>query len=133
MDHRAALEEDVLSPVFEQAVAHTGFAPDLFKARADRDGAALVLLTTHSLGKRGDPVFDRLHNLAEARAIPLISQYAWIERQGGDARDALEPGRPPVGGGSPARTSGTESGGLSRDFIVCSPAKRESLDLIHQR
>ena len=78
VDHRAALEEDVLSPVFEQAVAHTGFALDLFKARADRDGAALVLL--HSLGKTGDPVFARLHNLAEARGIPVISQYAWIER-----------------------------------------------------
>ena len=93
-DHRAALEEDVLSPVFEQAVAYTGFALDLFKARADRDGAALVILTTHSLGKQGDPVFDRLHGLAAARGIPAISQYAWIERQGGDARDARWPHDP---------------------------------------
>ena len=50
--------------------------------------AALVNLTTYGLGKSRDPVFDRLRDLAEARGIPVISQYAWIERQGGDVRDA---------------------------------------------
>ena len=56
--------------------------------------ALAALVTTHRLGKSGDPVFGRLHDLAEARGIPVISQCAWIERQGGDVRDARWPHDP---------------------------------------
>ena len=87
-DHRAALGKEALSPAFEEAVAFTGFALDRFKARTERDGAALAILATHDVGQPGDRIFDRLHDLAAARGIPVISQRAWIERQGGDVRDA---------------------------------------------
>ena len=84
-DHRAALGKEALSPAFEEAVAFTGFALDQFKARTERDGAALAILATHGMGDR---IFGRLHDLAAARGIPVISQRAWIERRGEDVRDA---------------------------------------------
>ena len=77
-----------LSPVYEEALVFTGFALDEFKARAERDGTALAVLATHHLEQPGDRIFDRLHDLAAARGIPVISQRAWIERRGGDVRDA---------------------------------------------
>ena len=86
-----ALEKETLSPAYEQAVAYTGFALEQFKARAERDGAELVILATYRMGKPGARLFDRLHDLAEARGIPVISQRAWIERQDGDVRDAHWP------------------------------------------
>ena len=86
-----ALEKETLSPAYEQSVAYTGFALEQFKARAERDGAALVILATYRMGKPGERLFDRLHDLAEARSIPVISQRAWIERQDGDVRDAHWP------------------------------------------
>ena len=87
-DHRAALAKEALSPAFREAVAYTEFALDRFKARTERDGAALAILATYRAGQPGDPVFDRLHDLAAARGIPVISQRAWIERRGEDVRDA---------------------------------------------
>ena len=86
-----SLEQETLSPAYEQSVAYTGFALEQFKARAERDGAALVILATYRMGKPGDRIFDRLHDLAKARGIPVISQRAWIERRGGDVRDAHWP------------------------------------------
>ena len=115
-DHRVALAKEALSPAFEEAVAYTGFALDRFKARTEREGAALAILATYRAGQPGDPVFDRLHDLAAARGIPVISQRAWIERRGGDVRDArwaLDPDRPPVGRGGPARMADAQSGRLS--------------------
>ena len=50
-----------------------------------------MTLATYRMGKPGDRIFDRLHDLAEARGIPVISQRAWIERRGGDVRDAHWP------------------------------------------
>ena len=87
-DHRAASAKEALSPAFEEAVAYTGFALDRFKARTERDGAALAILVVHGVAPSGDRVFDRLHDLAAARGIPVISQRAWIERRGEDVRDA---------------------------------------------
>ena len=92
-------EED-LPPVFSEALAVTGFALDEFKARAERDGAALVILAIHLMrhnsfgapplsepGHRGR-MFDRLLILARARGIPVIDQHGYIVRQGGDPRAA---------------------------------------------
>ena len=87
-NYRAALEKKALSPAYEEAVAFTGFALDQFKARTERDGAALAILATYLVGQPGDRIFDRLHDLAAARGIPVISQRAWIERRGEDVRDA---------------------------------------------
>ena len=81
-------EEDLLPPVFSEALAATGFALDEFKARADRDGAALVILATHLVGLEEGRLFDRLLVLARARGIPVIDQHGYIVRQGGDPRAA---------------------------------------------
>ena len=81
-------EEDLLPPVFSEALAATGFALDEFKARADRDGAALVILATHLVGLEEGRLFDRLLVLAGGRGIPVIDQHGYIVRQGGDPRAA---------------------------------------------
>ena len=78
-----------LPPVYEDALDFTGFALDQFRERADRDGAALVILSTHSMGTRGDLAFDRLTALAEPRGIPIIDQYDYIARQGAEPTDAI--------------------------------------------
>ena len=78
-----------LPAVYEEALDFTGFALDQFRERAARDGAALVILSTHDMRTAGDHGFDRLTALAEARGIPVIDQYDYILRQGADPkRDA---------------------------------------------
>ena len=71
-----------LPPVYEDALDFTAFALDQFKERADRDGAALVILSTHSMGTRGNLGFDRLTALAEPRGIPVIDYNDYVLRQG---------------------------------------------------
>ena len=71
-----------LPPVYEDALDFTGFALDQFRERADRDGAALVILSIHHMGTRGHLGFDRLAALAESRGIPVINQHDYITRQG---------------------------------------------------
>ena len=81
--------EERLPPVFEEALEYTAFGIEQFKRRADRDGAALIILSaTDRMGTRGDPQFDRLSAIAEARGIPLISDYDYAVSQGYDYRDA---------------------------------------------
>ena len=77
-----------LPPVLEDALDFTAFALDQFRERADRDGTAVVILSSHTIGTRGDLGFDRLTALAEPRGIPVIDQYDYITRQGAEARDA---------------------------------------------
>ena len=77
-----------MPPVYEDALDFTAFALDQFKERADRDGAALVILSTHYMGTRGYVRFDRMAALAESRGIPVIDQYDYILRQGAEPRDA---------------------------------------------
>ena len=73
--------------IYEDALDFTAFALDQFRERADRDGAALVILSTHYIGTRGDLGFDRLTALAEPRGIPVIDYNDYVLRQG------AEPGR----------------------------------------
>ncbi len=77
-----------LPPVFEEALDFMAFALDQFKERADRDGVSLVILSTHTMGTRGHPAFERMKTMAEARGIPVIDQYDYILRQGADPEDA---------------------------------------------
>ena len=77
-----------LPPVFEEALEFTAFALDQFKARAERDDIPLLILSTHTMGTRGDWNFDRMHALAEERGIPVIDQADYILRQGGRIEDA---------------------------------------------
>ncbi len=76
-----------MPPYFESALDFTGFALDQFKERAERDGASLVILSTHTMWTRGSPIFDRLNALAETRGIPVIDQYDYILRQGAKFQD----------------------------------------------
>ena len=78
-----------LPPVYEDALDFTGFALAQFKERADRDGAALVILSIHHMGTRGHLGFDRLTALAEQRGIPVINQHDYITRQGAEPKDAI--------------------------------------------
>ena len=75
-----------LPAVYEDALDFTGFALDQFRERADRDGAALVILSTHYIGTRGDVAFDRLTALAEPRGIPVIDYNDYVLRQGATPR-----------------------------------------------
>ena len=77
-----------LLAVYEDALDFTAFALDQFRERADRDGAALVILSSHTMGTRGDLAFDRMTALAKSRDIPVIDQYDYILRQGAGPRDA---------------------------------------------
>lgn len=78
-------------PLTENRMAGTDMALEQFKRRTDRDGARLVILTTHTVGTRGDPPFDALRRLASARGIPVLDQYAHVVRQGNVEDDARWP------------------------------------------
>ena len=78
--------EDDLPLFYEESLDFTEFALDEFKKRADRDDTALVILSTHHVGTEGDPAFDRLKAMAQARGIPVISQLDYIIRSGGGGR-----------------------------------------------
>ena len=71
----------------EYALAFTAFALDEFKRRADRDGAALAILSIEAMKTRGGPAFDAMRALAAARGIPVIDQFAYMVREGMESRD----------------------------------------------
>ena len=77
---------DRVERLFRDALDMTGFALDQFKARADRDGVALIILATYTM--RVDGAFDRMKAIAEELGIPVIDQYDYILRQGGRIEDA---------------------------------------------
>ena len=78
------------SPVWDYALEFTAFGLDQFKARADRDGAALVVLTTYRVRMMDDwgaPFFATLNAMAEERGVPVIDQHEYVLRQGMDIHD----------------------------------------------
>ena len=77
-----------LPPVLKDNLDFTAFALDEFKARADRDGAALVILASHWTKLLGENVLRRLDEIAAARGIAVIDQSAYIHRQGAELHDA---------------------------------------------
>ena len=81
-------QEDSLPLFYEESMDFTEFALDEFKKRADRDDVALVILSTHHVGTEGDPAFDRMKAMAQARGIPVISQFDYIIHSGGRIEDA---------------------------------------------
>ena len=79
------------SPVWREARDVTRFALEQFHERAERDGAALVILATHTLRGDGDPHFVLLREMAAGigkEGIPVISQYDHIIAANGQTRDA---------------------------------------------
>ena len=64
----------------EYRFAFTAFALDRFKERADRDGAALVVLPTWSAHGSNDPALDTLRAMTRERGIPMIEarDYSYL-------------------------------------------------------
>ena len=87
---RYLLEENP-PPVYEEALDLTVFALEQFRERAERDGAALVILATHDVEGEGRPWFELLRALVDrigGGGIPVISQYDHIVAAGGEVADA---------------------------------------------
>ena len=77
-----------LLPIYEEALEYTAFGIEQFKRYAARDGATLaIMVATPNSGTRGEPQFDRINAIAEARNIPIISYYAYIIKQGYNSQD----------------------------------------------
>ncbi len=68
----------------------TVFGIDRFKERADRDGAALVILQLptpdYSSYKWADEAFEAA---ARERGVPLVDLHGYLARQGYDVRDSI--------------------------------------------
>ena len=77
-----------LPAVFLDALEHTSFALKQFKARADRDGAELVLLASHAVRQAGGKLFARVSGMASAVDVPVVDQADYILRQGAALEDA---------------------------------------------
>ena len=83
------LWRDPPEPVgFRDVQDFTGFALDRFKERADRDGASLAILASHTMRREEDGLFERLSAMAGERGIPVIGQHDHILRRGGSHKDA---------------------------------------------
>ena len=90
-DDSKAVGTPGLPPYARDALEATAFALDRFKARADRDGAAVVVLATSGMGSPGDGQFDGLQAMAAARGFSIVSQHDYVIRQGGRIEDARWP------------------------------------------
>ena len=90
---RDLLLEETPPPVVREALDATRFALEQFHERAERDGAALVILANHEMGGEGDPLLGHLHEVVTAAGgkIPVISQYDHIIAAGGAIADAHYP------------------------------------------
>ena len=75
-------------PFYEEALTFTAFGLDEFKARTERDGAALVILASYRMHRFGGGTLARLNEMAAERCIPVIDQADIIYRQGAELRDA---------------------------------------------
>ena len=80
--------ESNLPQFVEEAIAYTEFGLKEFKRRADRDGARLVILASHSAKLYGNLLFDRLSAIAEDLNIPVIDQREYIVSIGENPRNA---------------------------------------------
>ncbi len=85
----STLTKEDLPLVFRDPLDMTGFALDQFKARADRDGVALIILATHIMRtNEAGLFFDWMKAMAEARSIPVVDQYDYIVGRGNAVKDA---------------------------------------------
>ena len=78
-------------PVFAEAREFTAWALAGFRRRADRDGAALAVLATHTMGGPDAPASVLLRSMAEPLGIPVIDQREWIASRNGRVEDARWP------------------------------------------
>ena len=82
------LTSDDPPPVFAEALEHAAWSLAEFRRRADRDGAALVILAVHHLGAADSSASVLLQGWADDLGIPVVSQHDWIVRAGGRLEDA---------------------------------------------
>lgn len=83
-----AFAQEALPEVFLDALEYTAFALEEFKARADRDGAELVLLASHAVRQMGGKVFARVSEIAGTVDVPVVDQADYVLRQGAALEDA---------------------------------------------
>ena len=78
-----------LPAVLREAWDLTAFALDEFAARAERDGASLVILLTHrTRHARAGGVAAAVRSLAEPRGIPVVDFFESLHRRGLDGERA---------------------------------------------
>ena len=89
-DEQFLEQEQNQPPVIRDALDVMRFALEQFRERAERDGAALVILATYNLFGEGSPWFALLRDLAAevGEGIPVISQHDYITGMGGEIREA---------------------------------------------
>ena len=80
-----------LPPAVAAGLDYTAFGLAEFQRRAKRDGLALVLLATETVGAEGTPLFDRLLRLADEADIDVVSLQDHIRRQGAAIKEARWP------------------------------------------
>ena len=78
----ALFQREDLPPLYEKELEFTAFALDQFGERAERGGFRLAILAAYRMGGAGNPAFDRMQAMAEARGIPVIDHYDYILRKG---------------------------------------------------
>ena len=78
-------------PLFAEALEFTALALAEFRARAERDGYALVILPVHHMGGEAGRASAVLRGMAAPLGIPVINQYDWIVNTGGRVADASFP------------------------------------------
>lgn len=88
MEIERTFAQEELPAVFLDALEHTSFALEQFKARADRDGTELVLLASHAVRLAGGRLFARVSGMASAADVPVVDHADYILRQGATLEDA---------------------------------------------
>lgn len=90
-EHEMLFARRELPPVLAEGLDYTAFALAEFKARARRDGFALVVLATEHVGGGDTPIFQRLERLTRAAQIDVVALHDHIVRQGGRLADGHWP------------------------------------------
>ena len=80
--------QDDPPPVFREGREFAAFALDEFAERARRDGADLIILSTHTMGDRNARHSILLDEIVGTRGIPVINQHEYIIAQGANVEDA---------------------------------------------
>lgn len=74
---------DTLPSVFKESMEYAAFGMAQFKERADRDGAAVVVLASHAMTTLvGRGAFDLMATIAAAVQVPVIDQVDYISSLG---------------------------------------------------
>ena len=87
----ALLRSEEPPPVFAEALAFAEWALAAFRDRADRDGAALAVLSAHVTGPASSRWNEILGGMAGPLGVPVIHQHDWIASRGGEPRAAQWP------------------------------------------